>query len=495
MTSLDDPVLTSWRFLWLVLALPLLALFWFNPGVLALGLVGLAHAGGHAAAARGLGIPFRPQIGFGPRISFVRVFDRPMDIGLLPGASTRMDLSGVSAGRTIAALLAGPIGAFVSGLVLVVVLLTFSAHGRPTVAPVGGWVEPGSAAEQAGLMMGDRVQTVDGEEVQTWDAVRTRLLDGGVVALQDGRRLSLPAEHGLYTSRRAPVVALEPGGTWAQAGVQPGDTVVSVAGEAVDTFDELAPQLGRAGDVTVRRGEDAVSLTVAAGPAGVVFGDRLVGRVGEGSAAAQAGIEAGDHLVTVDGEPILHWGMLPKLIVGKDDVQLGVVRDGAVQVVTVRPTVVWTEGVERRLLGVERWPRVYLRPVDGPTPGWGPSLAQAVADTRFISVNTLGRVASLVRPSPSPSFLGGPVAIFRDDGLDVDWSRLLGLLVLNGVWVLTLYNLLPLPGSAALTGLDEALHRTMRRRLPLRAYAVLVVGVVGLLWLGLFGMDLARWSG
>jgi regulator of sigma E protease len=46
---------------------------------------------------------------------------------------------------------------------------------RPDVAPVIGKVTSGSAAERAGLRVGDRVSHIDGESVPTWDAFVARV--------------------------------------------------------------------------------------------------------------------------------------------------------------------------------------------------------------------------------------------------------------------------------------------------------------------------------
>jgi regulator of sigma E protease len=61
---------------------------------------------------------------------------------------------------------------------------------RPDLAPVMGRVEPGEAAEAAGLRAGDRVRTVDGREVHSWDEVVN------AVQSHPGQRLLLGIERG-----------------------------------------------------------------------------------------------------------------------------------------------------------------------------------------------------------------------------------------------------------------------------------------------------------
>lgn len=63
---------------------------------------------------------------------------------------------------------------------------------RPQVAPVIGGLEPGGAAERAGLAVGDRIVAADGQRMDTWEAwadyVRTR--PGGMIkvdVVRDGQ--------------------------------------------------------------------------------------------------------------------------------------------------------------------------------------------------------------------------------------------------------------------------------------------------------------------
>ena len=66
--------------------------------------------------------------------------------------------------------------------------------------PVVGAVAPGSPAEQAGIQRGDRILTVAGDEVDTWDdlfiAVGTRPnRDVALTLLRDGQTQSVVGAH------------------------------------------------------------------------------------------------------------------------------------------------------------------------------------------------------------------------------------------------------------------------------------------------------------
>jgi Do/DeqQ family serine protease len=167
-------------------------------------------------------------------------------------------------------------------------------------------VEPGSAAARAGLRQGDVIVSVDGEKLADNNALRNRIAGtkpGSKVAvevLRDGRSQTLYATldaqkadaktrsagsegsdaqgFGMtvepltpevareleLTGRREGVVIREvdPDGAAAAAGLQPGDVIVQVNGQAVKSSGELKSALGQAPDrpallLVARKGGDA----------------------------------------------------------------------------------------------------------------------------------------------------------------------------------------------------------------------------------------------
>jgi regulator of sigma E protease len=74
----------------------------------------------------------------------------------------------------------------------------FATVGQPFTPPVIGKIQPGSAAEQAGLQPGDLVKSVDGVEVHRFEELRQMImLDTGealtLSLLRDGRPMTLKA--------------------------------------------------------------------------------------------------------------------------------------------------------------------------------------------------------------------------------------------------------------------------------------------------------------
>ncbi len=78
---------------------------------------------------------------------------------------------------------AGPLANFLFAIVVMAIL--FSTIGQPFTPPVIGAVVPGSAAEKAGLMSGDVVQSVDGVTVRRFEELRQ------LVVLDTGDPLTL----------------------------------------------------------------------------------------------------------------------------------------------------------------------------------------------------------------------------------------------------------------------------------------------------------------
>ncbi|MDP9023618.1 MAG: RIP metalloprotease [Actinomycetota bacterium] len=154
---------------------------------------------------------------------------------------------------------------------IVLLLVAFWAFGIQPV-PVVRQVLPDSPAAAAGLQADDRIVAVNGHPVQTFpDAKRRIEAHAGepitlAVERRDGTRRQLTLTTALVVGQ------LPPGSVLADAGLQPGDRIISVAGEEVSGRSDIAPAGVRGTvDVTVQRLGDEpgdvreVTLTVPAG--------------------------------------------------------------------------------------------------------------------------------------------------------------------------------------------------------------------------------------
>jgi regulator of sigma E protease len=139
---------------------------------------------------------------------------------------------------------------------------------------------PASPAEQAGVQRGDRILTLAGDRVDTWEDL---LLAVGMrpdrqvamTFLRDGRTQSVtvqPTAEGRYEIGSIGVlpdtnpicVSVLPGDPAEQAGLMDGDVVLAINGERIVFGNDLVEAISRNGgqeiEITVRRGGETLQL-------------------------------------------------------------------------------------------------------------------------------------------------------------------------------------------------------------------------------------------
>lgn len=282
--------------------------------VVTLGILVTFHEFGHFWVARRCGVKvLRFSIGFGkPLYSWYGKDGTEYAIAPIPlGGYVRMlgqDDLNTSAERDVsdaerqqnfnykplwqrfAIVSAGPLANFL--LAILVFWLINVVYGQRGMAPVLADVEPESPAWEAGLRSGDEIVAVDGQLVSIWQQVAMQLLNrmgesGEVVldVLPDGESavssyriplqswMSATTEPdpfgalGLVRFHIPPIIeGVTDGGPAQQGGLQPGDRVVSAAGEPVGSWMEWVriirahPELPL--DVTVQRAGTTQALTL-----------------------------------------------------------------------------------------------------------------------------------------------------------------------------------------------------------------------------------------
>jgi len=98
--------------------------------------------------------------------------------------------------KRVAVVAAGPIANFI--LAVLVFAIVFVTIGRPHILPVAETVQPGSAAEQAGIRPGDRIVSVDGREIDSFAELQGIVMlsadeELAVIVERDGQQLELRA--------------------------------------------------------------------------------------------------------------------------------------------------------------------------------------------------------------------------------------------------------------------------------------------------------------
>jgi regulator of sigma E protease len=264
-----------------------------------LGVLIFVHELGHFLVARRHGVRVLTfSLGFGPKILKVTRGQTEYCVSVIPlggyvkmaGESPEDQRSGQpdeflskTKWQRFQILFAGP----AMNILLAIVVLAFVlAQGAQVKAyldepPVIAAVLPGSPAERAGLLPGDRVLTVAGRDITTWEqldiAIGTKPdRDVSLTLVRNGRTITTtvrPVAQGRFEignigalPKVHPVVSSTIAGDRAeQAGLKAGDIVLSVNGEPMATRQQLIDSISKNGGkpvkITVRRGEQELTLT------------------------------------------------------------------------------------------------------------------------------------------------------------------------------------------------------------------------------------------
>lgn len=369
-----------------------------------LGVLVFVHELGHFLAAKRVGIRvLKFQLGFNPTIFSFRRGGTEYSIGLLPlggfvkmaGESPEDERSGSadefmskSKWQRFQVLIMGP----VMNIVLALVLTAFVLYRGAEVSvyedqpPVVGVVTAGSAAERAGIRPGDRILSVAGHAVGTWEELFINIgtrqdREIAVDLVRDGRAMTL---------RVTPTTAGQSRFEFGEIGVLP------------DTHPRL--------------------LSLVPGDPG-----------------ARSGLKAGDIIVSVDGKPMTFASQFRDAIAKHpaQTISLSILRHGA----PLQVAVMTGKNGDRGWLGVT--------PVDE-TRSLNPTVFQAIGLSVRKNIQWSGLILQtlkgLLTRETSPKQLMGPLAIAQLSGesASLGWIALLGLMAsisLN----LGLLNLMPIP--------------------------------------------------
>jgi regulator of sigma E protease len=263
-----------------------------------LGVLVFVHELGHFLAARRLGVRVLTfSLGFGPKLLKVRRGDTEYCVSAIPlGGYVKMAGENPDDPRTgrpdeflsktkwerFQILIMGPAMNIILAVVVMAIVLAQGAEvpiyqDQP---PVVGAVTPGSPAERAGIQRGDRILTVAGDDVDTWDdlfiAVGTRPdRDVALTLVRDGQTRSVAVRTVSETRFEIgnigvlpdinPIVASVIGGTPAErAGLKAGDVVLAVNGERMVTRTQFIEAISRNPEreieMTVERGEQELRV-------------------------------------------------------------------------------------------------------------------------------------------------------------------------------------------------------------------------------------------
>ncbi len=517
--------------------------------VILLGVLITVHELGHFLIAKWLNVKvLRFSVGFGPKIVGFTRGETEYRIAWIPlGGYVKMagelpgdEVSPEDAGR---GFLAQPpwkralivIGGPLFNLVFPILIYFFIFVGsHDAVSTRIGHVQPELPAAMAGIQPGDKVLSVQGVPVETFDELEQKLDERmgqqtTLVIERDGQQLTktltpastfqsavldsgLRGRIGIMDYSPSPLLGVPEGSAAAKAGLQTFDRVVAVNGQPVPNVAALSRELSKSGpkvDVKVLRleslGYPGVGLSdpktlwftlekqegEGLAALGAEPADLYLAHVYEDSPAAKAGLESGDRLVSVDGQSLTSFEQF-QMAVGKakdKPFKLTWISDGETKSAElqrgkfmVRDPLggqVPQEGIgvasSMGLGGLEKIERDLIKVHVGPWEALGIAAKRVPEDIGKI-VKVLGGL--LVGELPFNQ-VGGPIMMYQLAGksaeLGIDYF--LGLMAIISI-NLGVMNLLPIPildGFALLSALWEGIRR---RPIPMRVREV--ANMVGL---------------
>ncbi len=266
--------------------------------VVLLGVLIFVHELGHFMMARRLGIRVLTfSLGFGPKILRFQRGETEYCVSAVPlGGYVKMagethssqagggdEFLSRSKWDRFQVLVMGPLMNVALAFVLTAAVLAFGGADVPSFQdqpPVVGAVAFGSQAEQSGIKAGDRIVSIGGQPMATWEDVYRRVGSGvsgqsaiSVVRAGEAIEIRVPASadgtpavasFGVMPDVCPHVVQVVAGSPAERAGVRAGDLVVAVEGQRIvfqsQVVQAIAKHAGRRITLTVRRAGDRIDL-------------------------------------------------------------------------------------------------------------------------------------------------------------------------------------------------------------------------------------------
>ncbi len=287
-------------------------------------------------------------------------------------------------------------------------------------------------------------------------------------------------------------LSVEPGSYTERAGFLSGDSLISINGSSLNSWEDVIDALEQKSDPNPRtisfiRENRTVSMTIT-WPSDSLdlkpFIPPAIGQVRIGGPAYRAGLRKGDLITSINGQEMKTWEQMWKYIRSspRKTLVFEYVRNGDEQSATLSPAATYdpiqkdTVGQIGILMALKRY-----------YPGFFKSVSMAMDRGVNLVWLTLKTLYELIIGKISRRALGGPIAIARLSGESASWGlenlfTLLAVISIN----LGLVNLFPLPafdGGQTLIALFEGIRRkrlSRRTRLVLQniGYAIILLLII-----------------
>ncbi len=522
-------------------------------GILLLGIVVLVHEFGHFIVARLCGVRVEVfSIGFGRALFKKKIGDTEYRISLVPlggyvkmlGESTsdvetvdekeiEFSFSAKKWWQKVLIVCAGPVFNLIFAFLVYMVVACFMFSAPSSVLE---FVSRDGAAYAAGISDGDRIIRLNGKPVAVWEDISLAAMpvpESGIcgdvsveVAKAFTGELKTYTVHpkvGKYTDlfgmerercelgvARVPLdakIALLKD----FPGLKDGDIVLSVDGEAVSRFYELAERVRKPfRKMTVLRGGKEIEADFQADGTEkpeFVYGGLAVSSVEENSYSEKVGVKKGDVIVGVNGSviqvPFQFYTVMGRLREG-DSVKLSILRNREPQVIEF--TASFDES-ENEMTGIRdkrvNWgasfdynpdiPEVYARRNNLVTF----PVRYAAGEMVNVIVTTFKGFAYMISGRLSAKGLGGPIMIFdiSKRAAEAGFKYFLAIMAMISV-NLGIINLFPVPvldgGYVVMYGIEGLIGRTIPSKVKERALMVGFGLLVALMIFAIFN-DFSRY--
>lgn len=390
--------------------------------VAALGILIFFHELGHYLVARWCGVKvLRFSLGFGKVIASKRIgVDRTewsLSAFPLGGYVKMLDeregevlpqdvdraFNRQSVWKRIAIVAAGPAANFLLAIFFYWVLFVV---GAPGVKPILAQPAPGTAAYAAGLQAGERILTINGAAVQTWQDVHLVMLGEAVESKK--ARLEVENGKGHLNERRLDL-------------------------EGLSTSDLESDFLGKLGLLLLRP------------PTKPVFGELI-----KGGAAQDAGIQVGDEVIAIDGNAISDWEELVRQVVDNPGSKLHFTVKRATQRLEINVTPKIDQTGKKPVGRIGARPKIDQAQFDKMMTEvrYGPfvSIGKAAQKTWEMSIFSLRMMGKMLTGNLSLKNISGPITIADYAGQSAKAGSLPFITFLAMISIsLGVLNLLPIP--------------------------------------------------
>jgi regulator of sigma E protease len=470
------------------------------------GMLVFIHELGHFTVAKLCGVFVeRFAIGFGPAIFKKKFGETEYALCLFPlggyvkmrgeelpenneeEAATPVDPRSFAAQnvwKRIAIVIMGPVANIILPIVLFTVLFLV---GLPTPSARIGTVAPGSVAEQAGLLSGDKIISIQGQNVMSWSdvtkAIQSRAgQETSMIIEREGTTQTISITPKLDGDRNEfgesiqagkigidmiayqPLIGVSDLSSEAyKTGLRTGDIIKTVDEQPTTYWWQLDRAFQSTGtkNITVdRKGKmETVTLnskTKNPADAGIERGELFINKVVEKSIAAESGLKAGDKIDTINGTKLQNWMQFRETIQSNtgENVQLSVIREGKPVSMEIAPEEVrqrnemTNETKKVRQLGVIS--ESINHPIDYYQQKYTnvfTAIQKGFSETWTLTAQTFVGLGKLATGKLGMNSLGGPISIFYMAGTSYEsggWNAFFRLMAILSITLAAL-NILPIP--------------------------------------------------